>query len=383
MHVRDVRLLRTWVPPPPTLQGMDKPADNGPARAPRFPFDAIYKALFRDPATVADMLEHYLPEPIGSLPADLPAALDLRSLRQLPSEWVSREFRLRRGDLVWYAEFRPEAIRSSWPERLFIHLEFQSADHPEMALRFQEYGAELLRELRASGAVARTGPCAILCVAVHNGRTPWRAPTSVAGMVCLPPVFGPAPQPPTALAPFYPWGYHALDLWRHRSDVPVPGSIVSMIVGIEYAGHERLPVVLGGPLRETVRELGPGLRATVAGWLRRLAERYGIEPDKLEELMRLEEVPPVTSRLEETLDAEFAKARSDGWAQGLAAGRAEECARLVDLIALKFGRPVAEDLAAPLEALAHPESLRRAGAGIIECDSADELLARIRVIADP
>ncbi|MDE0440731.1 MAG: Rpn family recombination-promoting nuclease/putative transposase [Gammaproteobacteria bacterium] len=359
---------------------MDKPADNGPARAPRFPFDAIYKALFRDPATVADMLEHYLPEPIGSLPADLPAALDLRSLRQLPSEWVSREFRLRRGDLVWYAEFRPEAIRSSWPERLFIHLEFQSADHPEMALRFQEYGAELLRELRASGAVARTGPCAILCVAVHNGRTPWRAPTSVAGMVCLPPVFGPAPQPPTALAPFYPWGYHALDLWRHRSDVPVPGSIVSMIVGIEYAGHERLPVVLGGPLRETVRELGPGLRATVAGWLRRLAERYGIEPDKLEELMR---VPPVTSRLEETLDAEFAKARSDGWAQGLAAGRAEECARLVDLIALKFGRPVAEDLAAPLEALAHPESLRRAGAGIIECDSADELLARIRVIADP
>ena len=100
---------------PPSDQPAPKPSATVAERAAPMPFDAIYKALFNDPA----------------------------------------------------------------------------AD-PNMALRFLEYGSELLRELRGSGALARGEPCPILCVAVHNGRRRWRAPIRSDEPVRLPAVLGAA-----------------------------------------------------------------------------------------------------------------------------------------------------------------------------------------------
>lgn len=83
---------------------MDSQDDQG-ARA-RFPFDQIYKALCCHRQTVADMLGNYLAEPAGPLAGDLVDALDLGSLRKLSTEWVTREFQIRRGDQVWRADDR-------------------------------------------------------------------------------------------------------------------------------------------------------------------------------------------------------------------------------------------------------------------------------------
>ena len=76
---------------------MDTP--QGPnGRKPPFPFDAIYKALFRDRDTVADMLRNHLAAPAGPLGAELLRSLDMRTLRRLPAEWITKDFHARRGD---------------------------------------------------------------------------------------------------------------------------------------------------------------------------------------------------------------------------------------------------------------------------------------------
>ena len=114
-----------------------------------------------------------------------------------------------------------------------------------MALRFVDYGGELHRELRGSDLVGPDDACPILCVVVHNGTSPWRAPTHAGDHMRLPPAFGDA-SPPSGLAAFHPWGYDPMDLARLRGREPVPGSVVSLIAAIEYAGPKGLPNVLRG-----------------------------------------------------------------------------------------------------------------------------------------
>ena len=268
-----------------------------------------------------------------------------------------------------------------------------------MALRFVDYGGELHRELRDSGTIGADEACPILCVVVHNGASPWRAPTHASDHMRLPPAFGDA-SPPPGLAAFHPWGYHPLDLALHRGREPVPGSVVSLIAAIEYAGPKGLPNVLRGPLLDTAQGLNPRLRKTVGDWLRLLAERYGTELPELEELMgyEFEELPPVTSRLVESMDAAFADARSTGFDEGrsegieagikagIKTGRSEgiktgierERSHLCRMAALKFGDAAVEDMAGLMAGVATPGDLLEVGECLIQSDTADRLLACIR-----
>ena len=349
---------------------MDTP--QGPdGRKPPFPFDAIYKALFRDRHTVADLLRNHLAAPAGPLGAELLRNLDMRTLRRLPAEWITRDFHARRGDQVWCVDFRESARADGWPAFLFIHIEYQSRDDGDMALRFLDYGGELHRELRGSGTVGPDDACPILCVVVHNGTSPWRAPTRAGDHMRLPPEFGTASLS-RGLAAFHPWGYHPLDLALHRGGEPVPGSVVSLIAAIEYAGPKELPDVLRGPLLDTARGLNPRLRETVGDWLRLLAAKYGTELPELEELMgyEFEELPPVTSRLEESIDEAFAEVRSEGIER--------ERSLLCRMAALKFGDAAVEDMAGLMAGVATPGGLLEVGECLIQSDTADRLLACIR-----
>ena len=158
----------------------------------------------------------------------------------------------------------------------------------------------------------------------------------------------------------------------------MPGSIVSLIAAIEYAGPNGLPGVLRGPLLYTARRLSPRLRQTVGAWLRRLAEKYGTALPELEEMMELAEVGPVTSRIEESIDAAFARARSEGVEQGIERGRSEERALLCRMASVKFGAAAAEDMAALLPGVSGPEDLQEVGKCLMQSGTADELLACIR-----
>ena len=179
------------------------------------------------------------------------------------------------------------------------------------------------------------------------------------------------------MAAFYPWGYHVLDLARHRDDEPIPGSVVSLMTGIEYAGRRGLAgAFTDGPLAETWRGLGSSLRRTTAMWIWRLARRHGMDVE-LEDLMRFEEIGKVTSRLEESIDEEIAGAHADGLEQGAAQGMERGLVQQRDLIraqtSLRFGQRTASRLAALLEGASQRE-LHRAGELVVQSQSEEELL---------
>ena len=363
--------------------------------AERFPFDQIYKAMCGHPATIRDMLRNHLSHPRGPLSANTVAALDMRTVRRLSTEWVTRDFRARRGDLVFSIDFREAARNLGYPERLFLHSEHQSNPDRDMASRFLEYGNELRRELRTSGVPgASNDACPILCVLIYNGRSPWTAPTRTVELGPLLPVFGTEPAMPDEVAAFHPRGYHVIGLAGLGAEAPIPGSVVSLMAGIETASRRGLAESFRtGPLARTWLGLDTSLRRTAARWVWRLAKRHGVEAE-LEDLMQLEEIGKVTSLLEATLDAELAEARDraieQGIAQGMEQGMEQGMARgmeqgmaqgqralLRSQAALRFGERTASRLDELLGSPASPEALRQAGGWILECVDADDLLRRV------
>ncbi len=347
------------------------PGKNGAVAAERFPFDQIYKAMCGHPDTIRDMLRHFLVAPRGPLPRAALGAMDLRTVARLPAEWITRDFRARRGDLVASVGFRESARRAGYPRRLFMHFEHQSRPDRVMAMRFVEYGSEFYRELLASGAVREGETCPILCVLVYNGRTPWSVRTRTGELAAVPSVLRrePGRDVPGDLAAYFPQGYHALDLLRHGAEAPIPGSVVSMMIAIEYAGWRHLAGSFAeGPLAQTWRGLAPTLRKRAASWIQRVAQRHGIDAE-LEDLMQLEEVGRVTSRLEESIDAEIAQAR-DGGQRDLVRG----------LAAVKYGERAASRLAVLLAGVSEQSAFQEAAACMLQVADAEELLARVRGI---
>ena len=304
------------------------PGSNGPQA--RFPFDAVYKALCCHRITVADILRTYLAAPAGPLDRGLVAGLDFRTLRRVPAEWVTRDFRLRRGDQVWRVEFKLAARRAGYPNFLLVHLEFQSRNDALMALRYLEYGGDLHRELLSEGVLAIGDPCPILCVLLHNGRSPWTAATSAPALVSLPPAFGIVATPPE-MAAFHPWGYYPIDFATHANRPHIPGSVLSMMIGIEFA-RDRSALV--APLWETARNVrDESLRGVVARWLARLQQRYDFELPGMEELLAMEDV---------TIKKRYRDAVAAGYARGIFESLDRQRLFIEHLTALRFGRDTAE-----------------------------------------
>ena len=181
-------------------------------------------------------------------------------------DWVTRDFRLGRGDQVWQVAFTDAGRLRGYPAFLLVNLGFQSRRDRHMALRLLEQGGELVRELRAQEAIRETEPCPVLSIVLHNGRSPWTAPTAAAAA----------------------GGYWPLDFAAHADRPHIVGNVISMIIGIEFA-RERSDLV--APLWETARNLGDDdLGDTVARWLRRLNERYNLDLPGMEELMAMQDV---------------------------------------------------------------------------------------------
>ena len=72
----------------------------------RLPHDPAFKAICSHPRVIADALRGYAVKPNGPLDPRTVAALNFRTLRKLPAEWVTRDFGRRVGDQVWQVRFR-------------------------------------------------------------------------------------------------------------------------------------------------------------------------------------------------------------------------------------------------------------------------------------
>ena len=343
--------------------------------------DAAYKLLFSRPRMVRDLLD-------GFAARGWSDALDFDTLTPLPASFVGEDLRQRHADLVWRVRFRDE----DWLY-LVLLLEFQATVDPAMAVRMLAYTAMALQRLVADGVLSEHGALpSILPVVLYNGPRRWTAPLEVADMFAAA-----APHRPSQR-------YYVLDVRAPGADLPAD-NLVSALVGLERARDASGLDAALRALSELVRASGDEhLRRAFGAWLRARLGASGRLPAGAEDpLARLEEAQTM---LEETLGewtrewlergrdegraegiergrdegrAEgIERGRDEGIEQGRDEGRAEERALLCRQAARKFDGAAAEGLAAALAGVTDPERLGRVGEWIIECATAEDLLARVR-----
>ncbi len=343
--------------------------------------DPAYKLLFSRPRMVRHLLD-------GFAARGWSDALDFDTLTPLPASFVGEDLRQRHGDLVWRVRFRGEA----WLY-LVLLLEFQATVDPAMAVRMLDYTAMILRRAVADGVLSEHGALPhVLPVVLYNGPRRWTAPVEVADM------FAAAGDTPAPHLPSQ--SYYVLDVRAPGADLPAD-NLVSALVGLERARDASGLDAALRALGELVRAAGDEhLRRAFGAWLRaRLGASGRLPAGAGDSLARLEETQTM---LEETLGEwtrewlergraqgieqgrdegraqGIAQGRDEGRAQGIEQGRDEERALLCRQAARKFGGTAADGLAAALAGVTDPERLGRVGEWMIECATAEDLLARVR-----
>lgn len=129
--------------------------------------DAAYKRLFSHPEVVADLLREWIAEPWAR-------QADLRTLRRVPSEFVTSVLGRRLSDCVWKFELNSG-------ERICLLLEFQSGVDRWMALRMMVYVGQLhetgLRMNKKPRFLSR-----IASAVVYNGSRNWDAARDISSL---------------------------------------------------------------------------------------------------------------------------------------------------------------------------------------------------------
>ena len=345
--------------------------------------DPSYKHLFDHPRAVHDLLR-------GFIPADLVGAFDFDSLESLPTGFVSDDLRQSRGDMIWRVRFTPRraeggaAPREEWLY-LLVMLEFQSRVDPYMAARVLAYTAQIWTRILRGGAPLEDGNLPPVLPIVHyNGRTRWSAPVEVADIV------GPAGP---GLAPHQPRQRYlliderALDLETLPAD-----NVVSARIALDRVPVSSMVPVLSGLGRLLSGDEYVSLRRAFAAWVREAVARTR-PAESHRRLMRglsafeqtgdLEAMGyQLTERINEYVDERIEKGVAEGIEKGIAKRVEEgvperERTLLSRLARRKFGRETEERLTALLDREDDPERLDEIGDRVIDCETGDELLARV------
>ena len=351
----------------------------------RLPHDPAFKAICSHPRVIADALRGYAVKPNGPLDPRTVAALNFRTLRKLPAEWVTRDFGRRVGDQVWQVRFRWAQNWSDPSGYLLILLEFQSSVHPDMALRMASYALQLQDALETTGMVHRDGPRPpIFPLVMHNGRRPWTAPVELADMTAQPTISARPEDAEDArraardLAGFQlRHAYFPLDFNRHREDDPRADNAISLLIALESASTTD---DLLRPL-ELLRGFAPRrLAGTMLDWtLRRLA----VDGETAEEMKRMASLDEFRSQLEETAqgwtEQWFAEGVEQGIEQGRAEGVAAQRAGLRRQAALLFGAS-ARRLDPLLNEVRTQAKLAEIGEWLV-VDTIDQVIAKVEAAA--
>ena len=331
--------------------------------------DAAYKQLFSQPRMVRDLLD-------GFAARSWSGALDLDTLSALSAGYVGHDLQQRHGDLVWRVRFRDDR----WLY-LVLLLEFQSDVDRSMAVRMLTYTGLLYQRLIDEGELRRHDALPpVLPIVIYNGPGPWTAPTDVSGLLAA---------TEDALAPYQPsQRYFLLDEGRTlRAELP-PGNLVSALIALETT---RDRAELGRRLSALARLLADRdddeLRRAFSAWARQALMSPRFEPAESQPLAQIEEMRTMLAEtVREWTKDWVAQGREEGREEGRAAGReegreegrAEERRLLCRQAARKFGAGTAERLADTLAEVADPARFAQVGDWIIECETAADLMARVR-----
>ena len=367
--------------------------------------DAAWKRLYSFTVMPRDLLAGFVPrEWVGNL--------DLSTLEPWPGDLVSDGLRARHADRVWRVRRRD---RRGF---VLVTVEFQSRVDRTMpapeclcrgAVRVLEYSTLLYQELLRNKELRRVARAEseskdrkgrrrrvkpeplppILPIVLHHGTARWWAGEDVAG-VCAP--------SGKALAPYQPaQRYFLLDIGAYTEPLPEEPNLMAALIRVAHCRSAEPVEEMVKMLLARERALGEeGLLGAFLVWYEQVRRRHDlpkVDMSILDDLnkgktMRNEVMTKEAERWAAQRFAERAaplveRSRVEGLAEGRTEGRTEgQAAVICRLAARKFGRETAERLAERLAEVEDPERVVEVGEWLLECDNAEELLARVARLRD-
>ena len=356
------------------------------------PYDAAWKLLFSFPVMPHDLLT-------GFVPRAWTKDLDPRTLEQRPGSQVSNGLSQRHQDCVWEARFRNR------PGSILAALEFQSTVDHTMAVRMLVYTAMMYqRRLRSRAPPGKQNTSSnpeppeeqdvptgqhrpdnresphgeapddsapdeplppVLPIVLYHGKARWQAAEDLAGL-CAPPAEGLAPYQPTQR-------YFLLDLGRYPGPLPEGRNLMAILVRlVQSRSLEQEAAVVDELIEWLHEESAPeGLVRAFWKWM-----GYAHVPEWRQGMdwPVLKDWREAGTMLRESVNEWTTKWMAQGRAEGRTEGQVELMRRQA---ARKFGAETAERLAERLAEVADPERAVEVGDWLLDCESGEELLARV------
>ena len=311
--------------------------------------DAFFKTVFSHPRMIELLVRSEISE--------WAAVIDPSSLRRLPADFVDDRLRHRYADRVW----RGRSFDAG--TEFILLLEFQGRPERHMALRAAVYGGLAVQELFRHDKKLERGDrdLAVACLVLYHGDRRWNAPTRLRYL----------------FRDSAPEAYKVVTRRPPDAPPPTPLDLPRMVLGLvgvttALAMRDQLLV-----LRRVVDECeDEDFDRFLTRAVKAMLRSKGMSSEQLEEARTMQTAATAFQR---SLD----EIRREGREQGILQGREQgiELGRvsvLRQLAARKFGSAVAEELARELEGTADPKRVARATEALLDCDTADDFVNRVR-----
>ena len=223
----------------------------------------------------------------------------------------------------------------------------------------------------------------VLPIVIYNGERRWTAARDVADL--LPPV-------PEELLGYQPRQRYLLIEIRAQNPASLPlDNVLAMIARFEQAPTAQALEELAGSLGDWLDATGePELAGAFVAWITHvLAQRFGPAGRTLQRKLRNEEEGTMTTLIERArkwgeerdqlwLQKGFEKGFEKGIEKGLEKGLERERELVHRQVTRRFGPGTAERLLPVLERISEQEDIARVADAVVECESAEEFLRRVR-----
>ena len=313
--------------------------------------------IFAHRRTVADLLRGFA--------GKLARHLDFSTLERLPASFVTEHLGQRHADMLW----KIRTTDGSWLY-LLVLLEFQSTVDHHMALRMLDYTVRVLQGLGSDdrGPSGKYPP--LLPVVIYNGERRWTAATDIREL------FATMPDQLLGYRPRH--QYLLLDLRALDPTALPPENVVSLIAMLERARSQGQLEKLGASLADWLLRVGETrLLDSFEAWIRQVLSRTDTAGRTLELRTRNEEeeVATLAERVRKWGDELNQQWLEKGIEQGREQGERQMVFRLA---AHRFGPGIAGQLAPLLDKLSDPERIAAVATMVLECETAEEFIARAR-----
>ncbi len=331
-----------------------------PSQPGRAKHDASYKKIFAHRRSVADLLRGFA--------GDIASHLDFATLERLPASFVSDHLDQHHADMLWKIRTR----NGDWLY-LLILLEFQSTIDRRMARRMLDYTLRILdglgdHELGPGGAYPPVIP-----VVIYNGERRWNAPTDLRDH------FAPVPDAVLGYLPRH--RYLLIDLRALDGSLLVEENIVSLMAILERARTLGQLEEVGAAMADWLVRVGDTrLLDSVEAWITLVLQKRTSPPGKAAKLQIRQKEEGRMSTLAERVKRWGDELNQEWLAKGLEQGIERERALVRGLAVRRFGSGVAQRLAPLLEQLSDADRIAAIATGVIECETADEFIARAREV---